>query len=357
LNKCSFLQERALMQVEGVQVPMSDFVDNQWCLALLEEAGGIQATLDDVCKMPMADDLVFLDRLAFDKANKCKDMKGLEYLVIPKLRGTFVIKHYAASVAYSVEGFCERNKDILPASAVALIQSSTDAVLSMSFDLVAAEQGLDASGHNKKINKKSVSARFKSDLAALIDNINKSGAHFVRCINPNRHKAPARFDDQKVVEQLRCGGVIEAMRMARLSFPHRYTHAHFANSFVPFLCPDVSPSLSDAHKCLECFKALGGASSDYAVGKTLVLLKLGLLKAAESRRGAALFCKALTIQCALRRHAAGARHELKSKQRQQDLAEIEAARLAEIERARLAEAQRMEAQRLEAERCRCKLKA
>ena len=56
------------------------------------------------------------------------------------------------------------------------------------------------------------------------------------------------------------------MRMARLSFPHRYTHAHFANSFVPFLCPDVSPSLSDAHKCLECFKALGSANSEYAVG-------------------------------------------------------------------------------------------
>ena len=37
----------------------------------------------------------------------------------------------------------------------------------------------------KKINKKGVSARFNPDLAALIDYINKSGAHFVRCINPN----------------------------------------------------------------------------------------------------------------------------------------------------------------------------
>jgi hypothetical protein len=33
---------------------------------MLEQAGGLQATLDDVCKMPKGDDKVLIDRLSSD---------------------------------------------------------------------------------------------------------------------------------------------------------------------------------------------------------------------------------------------------------------------------------------------------
>ena len=54
------------MEAEGLEVQTSDFVDNRDCIQMLEQAGGLQATLDDVCKMPKGDDKVLLDRLSSD---------------------------------------------------------------------------------------------------------------------------------------------------------------------------------------------------------------------------------------------------------------------------------------------------
>ena len=130
-----------------------------------------------------------------------------------------------------------------------------------------------------------MSATFKSDLAGLMDSINSSGPHFVRCINPNRRKQAQLFEDDKAVEQLRCGGVIEAIRMARASFPCRFAHEDFASTYVPFLCPDVAAALPAKSKCLACFKELKCAAGHFAVGRTLVLMRREVLDEAERRRG------------------------------------------------------------------------
>ena len=130
--------------------------------------------------------------------------------------------------------------------------------------------------------------------------INSSGPHFVRCINPNRNKQANVFEDAKAVEQLRCGGVIEAMRMARASFPCRYAHHEFARTYVPFLCPEVATGLPARSKCLACFKAMNSMPGHFAVGKTLVLMRREVLDEAERLRGAVLFNHAVTIQSAAR---------------------------------------------------------
>ena len=299
-NAFSFLQERALMEAEGVEVEISDSVDNGECIKLLEGPGGVQATLDDVCKMPKGDDGVLLQRLGDDKK-----MMASGFLAMPKKKdGTFIIRHYAGSVAYKAQGFCERNKDILPASAVALMRASKDSLLSTLFEEVAADTALTLGGGRgssagTKV-KKSVSATFKADLNGLMDLINSSGPHFVRCINPNRRKQAQEFEDVKAVEQLRCGGVIEAMRMARASFPCRYAHDEFARTYTPFLCPDIAAALPARSKCLACFKELQAPQGHFAVGKTLVLMRREVLDEAERRRGAMLFKQALIIQSAAR---------------------------------------------------------
>ena len=130
--------------------------------------------------------------------------------------------------------------------------------------------------------------------------INQSGPHFVRCINPNRHKQARLFEDVKAVEQLRCGGVIEAMRMARASFPCRYLHDDFARTYVPFLCPEVATALPLRSKCVACFKALEATPGHFAVGKTLVLMRREVLDLLERRRGSILFRHAVAIQSASR---------------------------------------------------------
>jgi myosin-5 len=46
------------------------------------------------------------------------------------------------------------------------------------------------------------------------------------------------FEDFKAIEQLRCGGVIEAVRMCRESYPSRYPHEEFITTFST-ICPEV----------------------------------------------------------------------------------------------------------------------
>lgn len=65
--------------------------------------------------------------------------------------------------------------------------------------------------------------------ASLMTAINGTDPHFVRCVNPNAAKQAETFHDQKVIEQLRCGGVIEAVRMCR--WGQNFLLRHVANSF------------------------------------------------------------------------------------------------------------------------------
>ena len=51
--------------------------------------------------------------------------------------------------------------------------------------------------------------------------LTSSRPNFVRCINPNSNKAPYSFKRPYVEQQLRCGGLVEALRFA--SFPQRST--------------------------------------------------------------------------------------------------------------------------------------
>ena len=45
--------------------------------------------------------------------------------------------------------------------------------------------------------------------------------HFIRCIKPNPASQPGQLDPEYVLEQLRAGGVLEAVRIACAGFPTR----------------------------------------------------------------------------------------------------------------------------------------
>ena len=50
-------------------------------------------------------------------------------------------------------------------------------------------------------------------LNSLMATIAKTAVQYVRCIKPNAVKSARAFDMRMVVEQLRCAGVIEAIRI------------------------------------------------------------------------------------------------------------------------------------------------
>ncbi len=57
-------------------------------------------------------------------------------------------------------------------------------------------------------------AQFKKQLAELMTQLQMMEPHYIRCIKPNNANRPTLFDGPNVLHQLRCGGVLEAVRIS-----------------------------------------------------------------------------------------------------------------------------------------------
>eukprot|EP00283_Hemiselmis_rufescens_P008991 CAMPEP_0173432926 /NCGR_PEP_ID=MMETSP1357-20121228/10557_1 /TAXON_ID=77926 /ORGANISM="Hemiselmis rufescens, Strain PCC563" /LENGTH=831 /DNA_ID=CAMNT_0014397591 /DNA_START=91 /DNA_END=2582 /DNA_ORIENTATION=+ len=299
-NHYNFMLERQLYQREGIELVESDFVDNSACVDLIEGKGwGIQACLDDVCIMPKGDDQALLDRLTQNP-----QMKSHPHFDSAKRRSdTFTVNHYAGSVPYTIKDFCEKNKDLLAADLVSLLQSSKNKFFNGLFENQASEATPSKPGRKGggggSVAYKSVSATFKTDLGSLMEAINAADPHFVRCVNPNGNKKANCFEDQKAVEQLRCGGVIEAVRMCRESYPSRYQHSEFVGTFS-CICPQAIGAGDPRQQCVAMVNSMKIDPKQYRLGKTMILLKREVVDNMERMRAKLLGGRAVTLQTSVR---------------------------------------------------------
>ncbi|KAJ1400138.1 P-loop containing nucleoside triphosphate hydrolase protein, partial [Ochromonadaceae sp. CCMP2298] len=125
--------------------------------------------------------------------------------------------------------------------------------------------------------------------------------HYIRCLKPNDENVSDTFSRLRITEQLRYGGVLEAVRVARSGFPVRLAHLDFYARYRPLANP-FSPALAD----------LAQWRSKHAVDKQSVqlgLTKVFLRKTAhdvlESRRSRRIAAAARRIQ----RRARGMREQ------------------------------------------------
>ena len=57
--------------------------------------------------------------------------------------------------------------------------------------------------------------------------------HYIRCVKPNPQSVAKAFEDSLVTDQLRCAGMIEAVRISRAAYPNRLRHEYFMQRFGP----------------------------------------------------------------------------------------------------------------------------
>ncbi|CAK0877893.1 unnamed protein product [Prorocentrum cordatum] len=191
---------------EGIPWDRIEFKDNAPVLALIESKLGIISMLNEECVRPKGSDENFVAKLGTAHAADANFSQ-------PKLGAQkelqFSIRHYAGSVMYTASGWLERNKDAVSGDVTALLRSSANSLIS------------DVFSEQAKMGSDTVVTKFKTSLADLMWTVGQTSTQYVRCIKPNKNKSPVEMDNMMVVEQLRCAGVIEAIRISRAGFPAR----------------------------------------------------------------------------------------------------------------------------------------
>ncbi|KDO32174.1 hypothetical protein SPRG_03391 [Saprolegnia parasitica CBS 223.65] len=191
---------------------------------------GLFALLDEQCKLPNGND-VSLFNTYFDS------FAATPHLHVSKLqRGVqlFVIAHYAGAVPYAAAGFCDKNKDHAHTEALGYLASSSTPLLQTLFTAPPASSSSTAGTKQPS----TVVAKFKSQLASLLSLLHTTAPHFIRCIKPNDDASSTEFTVDRVAEQLRCSGVLEAAKISRTGYPIRFPHASFVHSYL-CLTPSV----------------------------------------------------------------------------------------------------------------------
>ncbi|CAO2833475.1 unnamed protein product [Amaranthus hypochondriacus] len=278
-NRHLFKLEQDDYEADGIDWAKVDFEDNQECLNLFETKPlGLLSLLDEESNFPKATDLTFASKLERHLGtNSC--FKG-------ERDGAFSICHYAGLVPYDTTGFLEKNRDPVHSESLQLLQSCSSPLLRLfaSSMLDQSQKSISSSGLSALVTqKRSVATKFKSQLYKLMQQLEDTTPHFIRCIKPNSKQLPGVYDNDLVMQQLRCCGVLEVVRIARCGYPNRITHQEFAQRFG-FLLSDKSVSqdpLSISVAILQQFNILPEL---YQVGYTKLYFRTGQIAALEDTR-------------------------------------------------------------------------
>jgi len=234
-NKYVFKLEQLEYEKEGILWKFITFPDNQDVLDLIDKRHtGIIALLDEQCILPGSSDQKFT-RYLYARCDKhprfhAKSAQRVDY--------KFSVEHYAGLVEYTTDSWLEKNKDQLPAAAADLLNESDFGLIAKLRSFVRTE----ARGGRGSVATKSVGTQFSSQLKTLRARIDETVPHYIRCLKPNDELIADYFEPLNIVEQLRCGGVLEAVRVSRAGYPTRYPHDVFmARYYILSDQRDTSP--------------------------------------------------------------------------------------------------------------------
>ena len=212
---------------EGIQWSFISFPDNQDALDLINKRGsGILSILDDQCRAPGTTDKTFINDV-YQKLSRHKRFQANRRQVGSR---KFAIIHYAGTVEYGSKGFVEKNRDDLPKEGTELLLSSSNSFVQKLGTIIDGPNAAANAAKSRipsKSSKLTVGGQFSRQLQELRQKIDNTLPHYVRCLKPNDELIPDHFDPIIVADQLRCAGVIEAVRVSRVGYPQRYTHARF----------------------------------------------------------------------------------------------------------------------------------
>ncbi|KAJ6849255.1 putative myosin-1 isoform X1 [Iris pallida] len=260
-NRHMFKLEQEEYVQDGIDWTTVEFIDNSECLDLFEKRPlGLLSLLDEESSFPEATDLTFINKLKQHlDGNPCFKGEG---------RGAFRVRHYAGEVLYDTSGFLEKNRDLLHSDYVKLLAHCQLSGLFASYILDRSQDtNLIRQFTSADLLDRSVGSKFKGQLFKLMQCLESTTPHFIRCIKPNNNQLPGMFENEHVLQQLRCCGVLEIVKISKAGYPFRIAHQRFAERYGFLIFENVASEdpLSIAVAVLQKFNVL---PEMYQVGYT-----------------------------------------------------------------------------------------
>ncbi|XP_026974284.1 unconventional myosin-Vb isoform X4 [Sagmatias obliquidens] len=291
------------------QIPWTliDFYDNQPCIDLIEAKLGILDLLDEECKVPKGTDQNWAQKL-YDRHS------GSQHFQKPRMSNTaFIVVHFADKVEYLSDSFLEKNRDtvyeeqinILKASKLPLVadlfhdgkDSAPAAATSSKISVRSARPPLKASN---KEHKKTVGHQFRTSLHLLMETLNTTTPHYVRCIKPNDEKLPFRFDPKRAVQQLRACGVLETIRISAAGYPSRWAYHDFYNRYRVLVKKKELANTDKKAICKSVLESLIKDPDKFQFGRTKIFFRAGQVAYLEKLRADKFRAATIMIQKTVR---------------------------------------------------------
>ncbi|CAE7654657.1 XI-F [Symbiodinium pilosum] len=254
-NMHMFTLEQRLYTSEGITWDHIQYQNNQHIIDTLERKPlGLFCLIDSECLMRSATDATLLSKIQNSYKNSNVISKASRFATTE-----FKVSHYAGDVVYSVDTFLEKNTDKLHADVVALFkESKLELVKKLFTDPRFSPEAKPAGGprplrrqttrnmddQRRERQNVTVSMMFREQLDRLVEDLNKTNPRYVRCIKPNALKQPNELDSLDVLRQLRCAGMLEAIRIRRAGYAVRRPFKEFFSRFR-VLAPHLVAAGSD----------------------------------------------------------------------------------------------------------------
>ncbi|TPX15148.1 uncharacterized protein E0L32_004706 [Thyridium curvatum] len=312
-NQHVFKLEQEEYLKEKIDWTFIDFSDNQPCIDLIEGKLGILSLLDEESRLPMGSDEQFVTKLHHNYA-----ADKHQFYKKPRFgKSAFTVCHYAIDVTYESEGFIEKNRDTVPDEHMAVLRASSNKFLGQVLEAASAVREKDLASASTAVKpaagrkigvavnrKPTLGGIFRSSLIELMNTINNTDVHYIRCIKPNEAKEAWKFEGPMVLSQLRACGVLETVRISCAGYPTRWTYEEFALRYY-MLVPSTQwtaeiRQMADAILTKALGASTGKGLDKYQLGLTKIFFRAGMLAFLENLRTNRLNECAIMIQKNLR---------------------------------------------------------
>merc|ERR1712212_1277634 len=182
-NHHMFVVEQEEYVKEGIDWVMVDFgMDLAAAIIMFEKPMGIWAILEEESLFPKATDKSFEEKLKAQHLGKSPPMAKPQSKTDKNAH--FAIIHYAGTVSYNVTGWLEKNKDPVNDTVVDILKKASCSLMKL---LWADHPGQSAPPDEGKKKKKkgggkTVASVYLVQLAELMNTLNSTEPHFIRCI-------------------------------------------------------------------------------------------------------------------------------------------------------------------------------